>query len=139
MPGVQASGVSAPSFWAQADSLQPDWKNPADELIRFDDELLLFGEAEEGDEILADYIFTNIGAVPVEIEVVSACDCIRLDWPKGEIAPGEAAQIEAIFETKGHSGETEKVIDVIFKNTDAKGYPLVKQVKLRGKVLNGKG
>ena len=128
-------GVSASFLIVPSDTLAPLWNNPADSLLRFDDELLLFGEAEEGDEVLADYIFTNIGRIPLEIDLVSACDCIKVDWPRGEIAPGEAARIETVFNTAGRPGETEKTIDVIFKNTDKQGYPLVKQVKLKGKVL----
>lgn len=96
---------------------------------------MLFGEAEAGDEILAAYIFTNIGTGPLEIDIVSACDCIRTDWPRGEILPGEAAKITALFDTTGRAGETEKTLDVIFKNTDFNGYPLVKQVVLKGKIL----
>lgn len=128
--------ASAPSFFPK-DTLPPKtvWANPADAEIRFDDEVMTFGEAVAGDEILADYIFTNIGTNPLEIEIVSACDCIRVDWPRGEILPGEAAQITAIFDTTGRAGESEKTLDVIFKNTDFNGYPLVKQVILKGKIL----
>lgn len=119
------------------DTLPPQaaWANPADSEIQFDDDLLLFGEATEGDEILAEYIFTNIGADKLEIEIVSACDCIKAEWPRGAILPGEAAMIQAVLDTSGRVGELEKTLDVVFKNTDFNGYPLVKQVKLKGKVL----
>ena len=96
---------------------------------------MFFGEAQDGDEILAEYIFTNIGTSRLEIELVSACDCIRTDWPRGEILPGEAIQITAIYDTSGRVGESEKILDVIFKNTDFNGYPFVKQVFLKGKVV----
>lgn len=88
----------------------------------------------EGDEILAEYVFTNIGTDALEIELVSGCQCIRAEWPKELILPREGAQINVFFDTKGWLGEQNKTIDVIFKNTDFNGYPLVKQVYLRGKV-----
>ena len=96
---------------------------------------MYFGEAQEGDEILAEYIFTNIGTNALEIELVSACDCIRVEWPKGEIMPGEAALINVFYDTSGRVGETDKIIDVIFKNLDFNGYPLVKQIMLKGKIV----
>lgn len=96
---------------------------------------MTFGEATEGDEIVAEYIFTNIGANPLEIELVSACDCIHTDWPKEVILPGEAGLITAVYDTNGRAGETEKTLDVIFKNTDFNGYPLVKQIWLKGKIM----
>jgi hypothetical protein len=102
--------------------------------IRFDDETLVFGEAQEGDEVLAEFIFTNIGRDTVEIDLVSACDCIRAEWPREPIFPGESALISTIFDTKGWAGERHKTIDIIFKNTDSSGYPWVKQVALDGTV-----
>jgi hypothetical protein len=110
------------------------WVNPADAEIRFDDEALYFGEAEEGDEVLAEYFFTNIGPRHLEIEIISACECMSIDWTTAEIPPNERGKIEVVFNTQGWPGDSEKTIDLIFKNTDRDGYPLVKQVKLRGKV-----
>lgn len=133
---METSGASA-LFFAPKDTLPPtqEWANPADSEIRFDDDVMVFGEAEAGDEILAEYIFTNIGTNTLEIEIVSTCDCIRADWPREGILPGEAAQITAIYDTTGRAGENEKTLDVIFKNTDFNGYPLVKQIVLKGKIL----
>lgn len=96
---------------------------------------MFFGEAQEGDEILAEYIFTNIGISKLEIELISTCDCITVEWPQEEILPGEAALIKAVYNTTGRVGEGDKILDVIFKNTDFNGYPLVKQILLKGKIV----
>jgi hypothetical protein len=110
------------------------WANPADAEIRFEDDEMVFGDAVEGDEILAEYIFTNIGADTLEIDIVHACKCIRSEWPKAPILPGESAQITVLFDTLGWSGERKKTVDVIFKNKDFNGYPLVKQLTLKGRI-----
>ena len=123
---------------AATDTLPPNlpeiWINPADTHIRFDDDTLLFGDAEEGVEVLAEFIFTNIGRDTVEIDLVSACECIQVDWPREPIFPGESALISTVFNTKGWKGEQQKTIDVIFRNTDASGYPWIKQVTLAGNI-----
>jgi hypothetical protein len=118
------------------DTIVPQsWVNPADAEIRFEDEVLYFGEADEGDEVLAEYLFTNTGVRNLEIEIISACECMSIDWTTEEIPPNKQGKIEVIFNTKGWPGDSEKTIDLIFKNTDHAGYPLVKQVKLKGRVL----
>lgn len=80
-------------------------------------------------------MFLNKGTTPLEIEIVSACECIYVDWTEGPIPGNEKGHINLVFNTEGHSGEQSKTIDVIFKNTDANDYPLVKQVQLTVKVL----
>ena len=91
-------------------------------------------EGVEGDEIEARYEFENIGSQNLEIEIVSACNCMELNWPRQAVAPGQRGIIEVVFDTKGLSGLVSKDIDVIFKNTDKNGYPLVIRGTLKGKI-----
>jgi hypothetical protein len=103
--------------------------------MRFDDDTLYFGDILAGDEVLAEFIFTNIGKRPLQIDIVSVCDYIRAEWPEENIAPGEAGLIRVVYDTRNRAGENKKTIDVVFKNLDLEGYPLVKQVFLEGRVL----
>jgi len=80
-------------------------------------------------------VFDNNGKDALEIEIVSACECIYVDWTEGPIPVHEKGHINLVFDTQGHSGDQSKIIDVIFKNTDEKDYPLVKQLQLGVKVL----
>lgn len=52
----------------------------------------------------------------------------------GKIQPGAQAEIKLLFDTRGRKGLNEKDIDLIFVNTDAEGYPLVKRARLTGLV-----
>lgn len=90
---------------------------------------------EEGTKIGVEYLFKNIGKQNLEIEIVSACDCMMLDWPTEPIKPEAGGKISIVFDSKGHPGDLEKMIDVIFKNTDPNDYPLVKQLLLKIRVL----
>ncbi|MBK7937666.1 MAG: DUF1573 domain-containing protein [Lewinellaceae bacterium] len=102
--------------------------------MKFLHELMLF-EGVEGDEIEAHFEFENIGRQNLEIEIVSACNCMELNWPRQQISPGERGVIKVIFDTKGLSGYVSKDIDVVFKNTDKEGYPLVIRGVLKGKLF----
>ncbi|MDX1910633.1 MAG: DUF1573 domain-containing protein [Saprospiraceae bacterium] len=103
--------------------------------MRFDDDTLFFGDAVAGDEVLAEYIFTNTGKRDLEIDIVSVCECIQAEWPHEKIAPGEAGLIRIVYDTRNRAGENKKTIDVVFKNLDTEGYPLVKQIFLEGRVI----
>jgi Protein of unknown function (DUF1573) len=103
--------------------------------VLFDLDLLDFGEMKEGEVLSIQYSFLNIGSDSLEIEVVSACDCMEVDWARSPIAPKERGAIEILYDTTKRLGETLKDIDIIFKNTDKNGYPLVKRVVLKGMVI----
>jgi hypothetical protein len=112
--------------------------NPADAEVQFDRDLVIFGDLPEGEKAGAEYIFTNIGNRDLEIDVVSACDCIMTDWPTEPIRPGQTGKITAVYDSAGHLGQVSKDIDVIFKNTDKAEYPLVKRVVFKINVLRRK-
>lgn len=96
---------------------------------------MVFEGVVEGDEVEAHYEFENTGTRDLEIEIVSACNCMETDWTRTAIAPGQHGKISVVFDSTGISGFVSKDIDVIFKNTDKNNYPLVKRVLLRGKVF----
>ena len=128
-------------FWNETDAQNtdliksiPEPENPADKEVKFKDDLLTFGQVREGTVVEAKFVFDNIGTRALDIELVSACECMKVKWPTDHILPGESALIEIEFNTRSYVGDITKDIDVIFKTTDEKGYPLVKQVKLSGKI-----
>lgn len=116
------------------DTIVPDWDNPADTEVRFDHETLVFGNVMEGDMVEAVFEFTNVGQQLLEIEIVSACDCMEMEWTQEEIPNGQRGFVAIVLNTAAMSGKISKDIDIVFKNTDADGYPLVKRVYLVGAV-----
>ncbi len=90
---------------------------------------------KEGEVLSIQFSFLNIGSQPLEIEVVSACECMEVDWQHTPIKANERGSIELLYDTTKRLGETYKDIDVIFKNTDRNGYPLIKRVVLKGTVI----
>jgi peptidoglycan-associated lipoprotein len=111
------------------------WANPADREIKFEQESFHFDTVQALTIVSRRYTFKNTGTRNLEIEVVSACDCMAIDWTRGRIRPGKQAVIDVSFNSKGWKNNINKDIDVIFKNNDAKGYPLIKQLKLTGFVV----
>jgi hypothetical protein len=87
-----------------------------------------------GEVLSVQYSFLNIGMDSLQVEIVSACDCMELAWTLDPVPPNRRGTVDILFDTANQPAEIIKDIDVIFKNTDARGYPLVKRVILKGRV-----
>jgi hypothetical protein len=78
-----------------------------------------------GQKLSLEYHFTNTGNADLDIELVSACKCSELDWPRDLIRPGERGIIRVYYDsTTEPLGKLEKTIDII-ANTD----PIVVEAK----------
>jgi len=93
-----------------------------------------FDTVKEGEPVHVVYRFKNIAPVSVEIAIVSACDCMRVDWTKGVIAPGAEGAVDVVLDTHKRVGRIAKDIDVILQQEDQNGYPIVKRLTLIGQV-----
>ena len=95
--------------------------------MTFDNELIHLGKVKRGDTRKFDFVFTNTGIDPIEIDIISSCDCTTLDWPRKQIKPGQKGTINVTFDsTKKEVSETID-IDIYLKNIDPKtGYRTLK-------------
>ncbi len=97
----------------------------------FDKKMVELGNVRKGDKRSMSYTFTNVGNVPIEIELVSSCECTTLDWPQFKVfKPGEKGEIKAVFDSSEKEiGETTD-IEVILKQTDPKtNHPIIYTVQ----------
>lgn len=63
--------------------------------------------------------FVNINDNPVIIKDVRAtCGCTSVEWPKGEVAPGDTAVIHFMFDPSGRPGKIYKAIKVYLSGVD---------------------
>jgi Protein of unknown function (DUF1573) len=116
-------------------SAPPAWQNPADSVLVFNQEFIHFDTVVEGELLRYQFAFSNLNSKqPLEIDIVSACDCIATEWTTDPVQPGFMGFVEITLDTKAMRGPISKDVDVVFKNTDGKGYPLVKQLKVKAVV-----
>jgi peptidoglycan-associated lipoprotein len=89
--------------------------------MKFDKKLVELGTVKKGEKKEMVFNFMNTGNQPLEIEMVSSCECTTLDWPVGKVfKPGEKGSIAAIFDSSDKEvGETTD-IDIVLKQTDPK-------------------
>jgi hypothetical protein len=106
-------------------------------VMTFDKKLFDFGRIKMGDTPSITYTFTNTGNAPLDIDIVTGCDCTELDWTRTRVAPGEKGFISAKYnsnkaEEEDHKKQLEKFVDIILKQTHpSNGYPLVESLKFK--------
>jgi peptidoglycan-associated lipoprotein len=89
--------------------------------LTFDKKIVELGAVKKGEKKEMSFSFTNTGNIPIEIELVTSCECTTLDWPQFKIfKPGDKGTINALFDSKDKEiGETTD-IEIILKQADPK-------------------
>jgi len=101
-------------------------------VITFEEEVQDIGSLTKGESHTLFFNFTNTGNQDLIIELVTACKCTSLDWPRKPISPGQKGVIEIVFDSSTvEVGETLKVVDII-ANTD----PIVVEAKFKVRITS---
>ncbi len=99
--------------------------------ITWDEQTQDLGKVYLGEQRTLEFYFTNTGSADLDIELVTACNCMALDWTRGKIAPGGRGKVEITFDSSSQKlGKIQKVIDVI-ANTD----PIVVEAFINVEIL----
>ncbi|MCS6929148.1 MAG: DUF1573 domain-containing protein [Saprospiraceae bacterium] len=130
--GVQEIRSEGPNSQLIRNPVSADMPMDTNALARifFEESEYDFGEVREGDIVEHEFVFKNVGKVPLSIlNARSSCGCTVPDWPKDPIPPGGTGKIKARFNTEGKTNEQKKLI-YITANT----YPNETVVVLKGRV-----
>jgi hypothetical protein len=92
----------------------------------FTKEIHKFGEISEGEILVCEFYFRNVGKTNLIIKSIeSSCGCTAVKWKKKPLKFGEESKITVEFNSKGRHGKQYKVL-TIFANTKRK----VKELKI---------
>jgi len=98
--------------------------------FEFVKELHKFGEVSEGEIVVCEFYFRNVGNANLIIKSIeSSCGCTVVKWTNKPIKVGEESKITVEFDSKGRNGRQYKVL-TIFANTKQK----VKELKITATV-----
>lgn len=98
--------------------------------VEFKKAFVDLGEVKRGDTALVNYEFTNTGSADLNIEVVTACKCTDLQWPRRAIKPGESGKIRVVFDSSTFEpGKVTKIVDMI-ANTE----PMINEAKFEATI-----
>ena len=103
-------------------------------VMTFDKKTIDFGKIKTGERPEVTYNFTNTGNAPLDIDIVSGCDCTELDWTRSTVQPGEKGFVKATFksdkaEPEDHKKQLKKYVTIVLKQIHTKsGNPLNSEV-----------
>ncbi len=97
--------------------------------ITWEKPFIELGAVKKGEKRTFFYDFTNTTAGDVQVEIIDACDCTKVEFPRGIIGPGEKGRFDVVFDST-EKDESETIeITIIWKNKDAAGNPRFDRVK----------
>lgn len=99
--------------------------------VTWDKKSLELGAVKKGERRTMFYEFTNTSGEPVQIDIVDACDCTTVDYPRGIIAPNQKSRLDVTFNSAEKDAAETISINVIFKNTHPNGVPRIEIVEYK--------
>lgn len=109
----------------------PETKTQAPVFVTWDKKLIELGPVKKGDKRSMFYEFTNTSGSPVQIDIVDACDCTTVDFPRGAIEPNAKGRLDVVFNSAEKDAAETISINVIFKNTHPNGVPYIETVEYK--------
>ena len=99
--------------------------------VTWDKKMVDLGMVKRGDKRTLFFEMTNTSAEEVQIEIVDACECTKVEFPRAPIAPGSKGRFDVIFDSTEKEGPETIGINVVFKQTDAAGNPRIETVEYK--------
>jgi len=104
---------------------------PAPTFVTWDKKMVDLGKVKKGEKRTLFFELTNTSNQEVQIEIVDACECTKVDYPRGPIAPGGKGRFDVIFDSTEKDASETIGITVVFKNTDAAGNPRIESIEYK--------
>lgn len=90
----------------------------------WDKKFIELGQVKKGQKPVFFFEYTNRTMTDVQIEIVDACECTKVEFPRGPIAPGQKGRFEVVFDSTEKTESETLEIRVIWKGRDAAGNPV---------------
>ena len=102
----------------------------ANDIAKFNTEVVDFGKIKQNVPVTATYIVTNIGKQPLIIDqALPSCGCTVSDYTKAPIAPGKTGFVKVTYNA-ADLGPVSKEVTVKFANA-----PDIKFLRFKGEVV----
>jgi len=72
--------------------------------FKFDSIYYHKGIVKQGEQLKFEIPFYNKGSEPLEIKLISACECTTIDWPVLPIPPGERRTLKISYDSRDKLG-----------------------------------
>ncbi len=99
--------------------------------VSWDKKMVELGAVKKGEKRSFFYEFTNTSGENIQIDIVDACDCTKVDFPRGVIENGKKSKLNVVFDSTEKTESETIGINIIFKNTHPNGVPRIEVVEYK--------
>lgn len=99
--------------------------------VVWDKKMIDLGAVKKGEKRTMQFEFSNTSGADIQIDIVDACECTKVDFPRGIIAAGAKGRLDATFDSTEKEAAETIGINVVFKQTDAAGNPRIEVVEYK--------
>lgn len=99
--------------------------------VTWDKKMVDLGKVKKGEKRTLFFELTNTSGEEIQIEIVDACECTKVDFPRGIMAPGAKGHFDVVFDSTEKDAPETIGINVVFRNTDAAGNPRIETVEYK--------
>ena len=99
--------------------------------VTWDKKMVDLGKVKKGEKRNLFFELTNTSGQEIKIDIVDACECTRVDFPRGPIAPGAKGRFDVTFDSTEKDAAETIGITIVFRETDAAGNPRIESVEYK--------
>lgn len=103
--------------------------------VTWDKKMIDIGKVKKGEKREMFFEFTNTSGQDIKIDIVDACECTKVDFPRGTIAPKGKGRLDVVFDSKDKTADETIGITIVFENMDANGNPRIESVEYKFELL----
>ena len=99
--------------------------------VTWDKKMVDLGTVKKGEKRTLFFELTNTSGQEIKIDIVDACECTKVDFPRGAIAPGAKGRFDVVFDSTDKDAAETIGITVVFRETDAAGNPRIESIEYK--------
>jgi len=99
--------------------------------VTWDKKMVDLGKVKKGEKRTTFFELTNTSGQEILIEIVDACECTRVDFPRGPIAAGAKGRFDVVFDSTEKDVDETIGITIVFRETDSAGNPRIESLEYK--------
>ena len=104
---------------------------PTPTFVTWDKKLVDLGKVKKGEKRSLFFELTNTSGKEIQVDIVDACECTKVDFPRGPIAPNAKGRFDVVFDSTEKDAAETIGITIVFRETDAAGNPIIESVEYK--------
>jgi peptidoglycan-associated lipoprotein len=99
--------------------------------VTWDKKMVELGKVKKGEKRTLFFEFTNTSGQDIKIDIVDACECTKVDFPRSTIAPNGKGRLDVVFDSTDKDADETIGITIVFENLDKNGNPVIESIEYK--------